>query len=229
MLFFHQKPSPTAPIYNWLRDHADAIRRGNAVLDGQTVDEGTHFRQYEFTVSLLIFTVQVSTVPMLPSVSNRRLRFASWKYSLVSPAFGWWSVPWGPVLTLCSLLTNITGGKRQTAGSLLAFVEWGYRIPPRLDVRKTRKQLLALDESAVKEIERIRRAGNHARGLAVRVRPAKWANADCCVDFRFPVSNGREWHGKSQGIPILIHKKHAKYFAGMTLFFVDDRFTVERR
>ena len=35
-------------------------------------------------------------------------------YTLISLLAGWWGIPWGPIYTITSLVTNLRGGKDVT-------------------------------------------------------------------------------------------------------------------
>jgi hypothetical protein len=35
-------------------------------------------------------------------------------YTIVSLLFGWWGIPWGPIYTIGSLVTNLKGGHNVT-------------------------------------------------------------------------------------------------------------------
>lgn len=223
MLLLRQRPEFTEALYEWLLRHGDAVRNGTALYKGTKVDEGTVFRQYEFCFSFIFFTANVATEHRLPTRKNR---LTPWTYSLVSLLFGWWSFPWGPLYTLFSLLTNMCGGNRRTATSLLAQLEWGYRIPGRIDARDHRKDLLNLDETAVAEIKRRRWTERQDPALGILIVPTKWDDAECEVRFVVPVSNGSEWVGQSQGVTILVKKKDAQRVEGRRLSFEDGVFVV---
>lgn len=42
-------------------------------------------------------------------------------YTLLSLVAGWWGIPWGPIYTIQSLITNLSGGKDVTADVLSSY------------------------------------------------------------------------------------------------------------
>lgn len=69
--------------------------------------------RYAACVSPGLFTVEVRT-------RFRLCRSANWQYwyafgpCLLSAAFGWWALPFGPLFTLKALWINLNGGDDQT-------------------------------------------------------------------------------------------------------------------
>jgi hypothetical protein len=51
-------------------------------------------------------------------------------YSLISLLFGWWGIPWGPIWTIATIVTNCRGG-RDVTGELLASMVQAQGIAPR--------------------------------------------------------------------------------------------------
>jgi hypothetical protein len=44
-------------------------------------------------------------------------------FTLVSLVVGWWGIPWGPIYTIGSLFTNLSGGKNVTNEVIASFKE----------------------------------------------------------------------------------------------------------
>ena len=66
-------------------------------------------RRYVMTVSAVWVTVRIRSRPYFPGEPGARRMAAL--YTLGTLLFGWWAVPWGPVWTVASLGTNLTGGE----------------------------------------------------------------------------------------------------------------------
>ena len=54
-----------------------------------------------------------SDIYFIPAGVSAIKKGLSW--SLISLIAGWWGIPWGPVFTIQSLVTNFKGGKDVTA------------------------------------------------------------------------------------------------------------------
>jgi len=74
---------------------------------------GAKFVFYQYCVSVVIMTFkQPSDIYFVrPSESAVRKGLG---FSLISFLFGWWGIPWGPIYTIGSLITNFRGGKDVT-------------------------------------------------------------------------------------------------------------------
>lgn len=74
------------------------------------ISQGARFVYFEYCISVLVFTVKRPSKTYFiaegESVFSKALIF-----SIISFLFGWWGFPWGPVYTIQSLGTNISGGK----------------------------------------------------------------------------------------------------------------------
>jgi hypothetical protein len=86
-------------------------------LDGSMVaDElrrGAKFVIYQYCISILIMSFRrpsdIYFVRAGQSAVTRGLGF-----SVVSLLLGWWGIPWGPIYTIGSFITNFSGGKDVT-------------------------------------------------------------------------------------------------------------------
>jgi hypothetical protein len=69
---------------------------------------------YRYCVSLLLVTFRrASDVYYIPAGENAVANRLPWR--LLSLAAGRWGIPWGPIFTRRSLITNFKGGKDLTA------------------------------------------------------------------------------------------------------------------
>jgi hypothetical protein len=79
----------------------------------EDVRQGGRFVVYSFTVSVIILTFKRSSgLIYVPSEKNRFVQGLS--YSFITLMLGWWGIPWGPIYTVGSLITNFGGGKDVT-------------------------------------------------------------------------------------------------------------------
>lgn len=80
---------------------------GQAARDA---DDGGRWVVFEYCISFGIMTVRrPGREHFLQNGERAWLRSLS--YSLISLLFGWWGVPWGPILTLVTVYGNLTGGR----------------------------------------------------------------------------------------------------------------------
>lgn len=75
---------------------------------------GAKFVMYEYCVSILIMTFKRPSKLFFVKANESRIRNGV-IYSIISIFFGWWGIPWGPIYTVGSIFTNLSGGKDVTA------------------------------------------------------------------------------------------------------------------
>lgn len=77
------------------------------------ISRGGKFVLFQYCVSLLVITFRRSSnihfVRAGESAVTKGLGF-----TLISLLLGWWGIPWGPIYTIGSLVTNLGGGKDVT-------------------------------------------------------------------------------------------------------------------
>jgi hypothetical protein len=77
------------------------------------LQRGAKFVFYQYCISILVMTFkQPSDIYFIRSGESsvrKGLRF-----SLISLLLGWWGIPWGPIYTIGSFITNFGGGKDVT-------------------------------------------------------------------------------------------------------------------
>ena len=89
-------------------------------LEGMTVDEvrrelagGAKFVYYKYTVSVIVITFRrASGVYFVKSGQNRLVKGLPWTF--LTLFLGWWGIPWGPIYSIGSLYTNLSGGEDVT-------------------------------------------------------------------------------------------------------------------
>ncbi|HCL57279.1 MAG TPA: hypothetical protein DHW82_09770 [Spirochaetia bacterium] len=74
------------------------------------LEKGARFVVFEFCISVLIMTFRRSSdIYFIRNGENTFLK--SLQYTLLTFLMGWWGVPWGPIYSIGSLVTNFKGGK----------------------------------------------------------------------------------------------------------------------
>lgn len=69
---------------------------------------------YQYAISVLVVSFRRSSdIYFIPAGENAIKKGLPW--SLISLVAGWWGIPWGPIFTIQSLVTNFKGGKDVTA------------------------------------------------------------------------------------------------------------------
>ena len=69
---------------------------------------------YQYAISVLVMSFRRSSdVYYIPAGESAVKKGLPW--SLISLVAGWWGIPWGPIFTIQSLVTNFKGGKDVTA------------------------------------------------------------------------------------------------------------------
>ncbi|RMH96337.1 MAG: hypothetical protein D6681_12380 [Calditrichaeota bacterium] len=85
------------------------------------LQRGGKFVVFEYCISIIILTFKrPSSVYFIRTGESTVGK--SLKFSLITLLLGWWGIPWGPIYTIGSLITNIRGGKDVTE-ELLATLE----------------------------------------------------------------------------------------------------------
>jgi hypothetical protein len=79
----------------------------------RTVSNGGRFVVYQFCVSVLVLSFKRSS-PIIFLKPGENGFGAQAPYSAISLFFGWWGIPWGPIWTVGTIATNLSGGKPLT-------------------------------------------------------------------------------------------------------------------
>lgn len=77
------------------------------------IRRGGRFVMYQYTISLIVITLQRSSDIYFISADEKRVSNGL-AFILISLLFGWWGLPWGPVRTISSIRCNLLGGKDVT-------------------------------------------------------------------------------------------------------------------
>lgn len=85
----------------------------------RAIDQGGKFVIYEYCISIFILTFKrPSNIHFIPPGSSRLKRGIG--FTLTSLLLGWWGIPWGPIYTIGSLVTNLRGGRDVTGDVILS-------------------------------------------------------------------------------------------------------------
>lgn len=95
-------------------------------LDNLTISEindelsrGGKFVIYQYCISIVVMTFKRSSgIYFIKSDQSAFKSGAGW--TLLTFLLGWWGIPWGPIYTIGSLITNFGGGKNVTEEVLAA-------------------------------------------------------------------------------------------------------------
>ena len=78
------------------------------------IQRGAKFVLYQYAISVLVMSFRrASDIYFIPAGESSVSKGLPW--SLVSLVAGWWGIPWGPIFTIQSVVTNFKGGKDVTA------------------------------------------------------------------------------------------------------------------
>lgn len=100
-------------------------------LEGMTDEQierelgrGGRFVVFEYCISIIVMTFKNPTDVYFVRAGESTLG-RSFGYTMVSLVLGWWGFPWGPIYTIASLVTNLSGGKDVTNEILEAVASGG--------------------------------------------------------------------------------------------------------
>lgn len=80
----------------------------------QKVAAGAKFVYFEYTVSIVVATFKRPTDVYFIDAHESAAKH-SWYLSALTGIMGWWGIPWGPIYTIGTFVTNFGGGKDVTA------------------------------------------------------------------------------------------------------------------
>lgn len=86
-------------------------------LDGEQLSmelqRGGRFVFFQYCISIVILTFKRSSnIYFIRAGESAAGKAAG--FSLISALFGWWGIPWGPIYTVGTFITNARGGKDVT-------------------------------------------------------------------------------------------------------------------
>jgi hypothetical protein len=86
------------------------------------LEDGAGIVVYSYAISIIVMTFRRSSTLIFIGPGKSRLA-AGARYTLTSLLFGWWGFPWGPIMVIQSLVTNLRGGKDATAAIIPVLIE----------------------------------------------------------------------------------------------------------
>ena len=96
-------------------------------IDGMSVDEvraevrnGGRFVIFLWTVSVVIVSMKQPTAIHFIRADEKAI-IKAFRPTLITLLFGWWGIPWGPVYSIESLATNLSGGRDVTEDVMDSF------------------------------------------------------------------------------------------------------------
>lgn len=89
-------------------------------LEGLTADDinreleqGGKFVTYQYCISIVLMTFRRSSDIYFLRAGESGFKF-SIIWTFLTLFFGWWGIPWGPIYSIGSIFTNLSGGKDVT-------------------------------------------------------------------------------------------------------------------
>lgn len=79
----------------------------------EEVERGGRFVLYTYVVSILVMTFKQPTDIYFVRGAESRVG-KGLAYTLVTLLAGWWGIPWGPIYSIGTIFTNLSGGKDLT-------------------------------------------------------------------------------------------------------------------
>jgi hypothetical protein len=88
----------------------------NLTLDqlSAEIEKGGRFVTFLFCISALVLTFKQSSRIYFIRAGESGFKH-SLQYTLFSLFLGWWGIPWGPIYTLETIITNLSGGRNVTS------------------------------------------------------------------------------------------------------------------
>lgn len=88
------------------------------------LQRGAKFVVFQYCISVVLMTFRRGTdVYFVKSTESAAMK--GLPFTLLSLVLGWWGIPWGPIYTIQSLITNGQGGKDVTQEVLASLQRQG--------------------------------------------------------------------------------------------------------
>lgn len=89
-------------------------------VDGLTLEEinielrnGGKFVIFKYCISIIFMTFRLNSDIYFIKAGESTIRHC-YGFTFISFILGWWGIPWGPIYTIGTIYTNLTGGKNVT-------------------------------------------------------------------------------------------------------------------
>lgn len=86
------------------------------------IERGAKFVTFPYAVSIIVMTFRRGSDIYFVRGDESSFKH-SYGFILITLLFGWWGIPWGPIYSIGSLFSNLTGGKDVTQEVLQFFIE----------------------------------------------------------------------------------------------------------
>jgi hypothetical protein len=103
---------------DWLSKNAERVLHKGAEYRGAIITGESVLTKYETALSFLVVSLRVPSRYYIVNAETGRGVAAF--YTTLSLLFGWWGIPWGPIYTVRSIVSNGDGGKKISVAELLA-------------------------------------------------------------------------------------------------------------
>jgi hypothetical protein len=80
----------------------------------ELVQQGGKFVYFKYTISIVLMTFKRSSDIFFIRPGEGTFG-KSLPYTVLTMLLGWWGIPWGPIYSIGSLYTNLSGGEDVTA------------------------------------------------------------------------------------------------------------------
>ncbi|MBD2768192.1 hypothetical protein IC235_09840 [Hymenobacter sp. BT664] len=91
---------------------------GLSVADlNRELSNGAKFVVFQYCISIIIMTFKRGSDVYFIKAGESTLKY-SIGFTLITFFLGWWGIPWGPIYSVSSLYSNLTGGKDITQNVL---------------------------------------------------------------------------------------------------------------
>ena len=88
--------------------------QGLTVSDlNRELERGGKFVSFQYCISIVVMTFKRGSDIYFIRAGESTIKF-SIGYTLLTLILGWWGIPWGPIYTIGSIFSNLTGGKDVT-------------------------------------------------------------------------------------------------------------------
>jgi len=74
------------------------------------LEKGAKFVVFQYSISVLVMSFKRSSDIYFIKADESTIKY-SIIFTLITLVFGWWGIPWGPIYTIGSLISNFSGGK----------------------------------------------------------------------------------------------------------------------
>ena len=93
------------------------------------IQRGARFVLFQYCISVLILTFRrPSDIYLIRAEESAVVK--GLPFSMLTLFLGWWGIPWGPIYSVQSLITNFRGGKNVTAEIMARFSSPASSAPP---------------------------------------------------------------------------------------------------